>query len=110
MWPWLGASCADDPWYFEQSRGEVRIRRAGQRLFALQRRPHFIVSQRCRQSQRVRGRWHRGGVDVLKLFGIAENAGELAGEQLELVGGEIEPRELSDAGNVIWTKGGWHFC
>ena len=58
----------------------------------------------------MRRRRYRRGVHVLQLFGVAEDAGELAGEELELVSGQLEPRELSDAGNVIWTKGGWHFC
>ena len=47
-------------------------------------------------------------IDVLQLFGIGEDASQLAREQIQLLAGDREPRELGDPGDVFRAEDRGH--
>ena len=87
-------SSAEHPWYFEEAGGAIGVGRRAQRL----RRAAATGASR----RRAAARCSASGCEVgstpvvstsLQLFGVGEDAGELAREQLAFVGGQLEPRQ-----------------
>ena len=62
----------------------VGVGRVGQRLVAVERRPHLVGAIGGVPRDDVRGRRHAGRVDLLHLFGVGEDVAELAREELDL--------------------------
>src|SRR5688500_8455060 len=109
-WPsrWPEESSAEHPWYFEQAGREIRLGRGAENFFPRQRRTRLVISQRRGERERMgRGRDTRD-IDVLQLFGIGEDASQLAREQIQLLAGDREPRELGDPGDVFRAEDRGH--
>ena len=48
------------------------------------------------------------GIDLAQLFGVLQDGGELPREEVALVGGERQPRQVRDALDFLGRQGGRH--
>src|SRR6185312_8064363 len=95
------ASSTDDSWYLEETGGDIAVGSGRERLVSRQRRLRRVVAPRGGHTERMRRRWHASGRDLLHLFGVREDAGQLGREQRLLVFGQLEPREARDALDIF---------
>ena len=75
--------------------------RRGERGFPGQGRLHDVVAHRHAAAGRVRRRLDPGRVDALDLLRVGQNPGELPGEEIFLVGVEIEAGQARHALHVL---------
>ena len=104
-------SSSDDPRHAEQAGVRRGVRRVGQCVA----RPAATArgsSSRSRRRRRVdvRGGRDAGGIDRLHLLGVGEDVGELPGEQLLLLVGQLEMRERGDALDIFEPSEWWTHC
>ena len=94
---------AKHPWYFEETRGAVRVGSSGERFLPRQRGTHDVVAQRSGIAG-VRRRFDAVGGDALNLFRLGENSGELAREEIFFLRRQFEPCQARNAFDVRARK------
>ena len=70
-------------------------------LIPVEARARLVRPEDVADRKRVRGRRHAGHVESGDIVGVSQYGGELAGEEIEFVLGQVEARQAGDMRDVL---------